>query len=203
MGHVLTAVNGIPVTGKQLDDGRDALQIIDNQENYPLRLKFSRPRMTTNEKIFLASMFYPLFAIASQLSPEPKSSGIEVLEADTFKLHCFQTLTGRPTLGLISKFVINPLSRLYLFILSHHVWRCSCTQIFCSWSSLLVQTLIDKELYSQNRCIGLTREKVAYGTKTQLEIKITTEYVRLFSTQLRDREMYFSIYTKLFIDNFQ
>lgn len=50
--------------------------------------------MTTNEKIFLASMFYPLFAIASQLSPEPKSSGIEILEADTFKLYCFQTLTG-------------------------------------------------------------------------------------------------------------
>lgn len=50
--------------------------------------------MTTNEKIFLASMFYPLFAIASQLSPEPKSSGIEILEADTFKLNCFQTLTG-------------------------------------------------------------------------------------------------------------
>lgn len=44
--------------------------------------------------VFSASMFYPLFAIASQLSPEPKSSGIEVLEADTFKLHCFQTLTG-------------------------------------------------------------------------------------------------------------
>lgn len=39
-------------------------------------------------------MFYPLFAIASQLSPEPKSSGIEQLEADTFKLYCFQTPTG-------------------------------------------------------------------------------------------------------------
>ncbi|KAG8333745.1 Trafficking protein particle complex subunit 4, partial [Homalodisca vitripennis] len=94
VGHVLTALNSIPVTGKQLDDGRDALQIIENKDNYPLRLKFGRPKMTTNEKIFLASMFYPLFAIASQLSPEPKSSGIEVLEADTFKLHCFQTLTG-------------------------------------------------------------------------------------------------------------
>uniref|UniRef100_A0A1B6MSR3 Trafficking protein particle complex subunit n=1 Tax=Graphocephala atropunctata TaxID=36148 RepID=A0A1B6MSR3_9HEMI len=94
LGHVLTAVNTIPVTGKQLDDGRDALQIMENKDNYPLRLKFGRPKMTTNEKIFLASMFYPLFAIASQLSPEPKSSGIEVLEADTFKLHCFQTLTG-------------------------------------------------------------------------------------------------------------
>uniref|UniRef100_A0A1B6JFD7 Trafficking protein particle complex subunit n=1 Tax=Homalodisca liturata TaxID=320908 RepID=A0A1B6JFD7_9HEMI len=94
VGHVLTALNSMPVTGKQLDDGRDALQIIENKDNYPLRLKFGRPKMTTNEKIFLASMFYPLFAIASQLSPEPKSSGIEVLEADTFKLHCFQTLTG-------------------------------------------------------------------------------------------------------------
>ncbi|EAT42143.1 AAEL006295-PA [Aedes aegypti] len=50
--------------------------------------------MTTNENDFLGHMFYPLFAIASQLSPEPKSSGIEVLEADTFRLHCFQTLTG-------------------------------------------------------------------------------------------------------------
>lgn len=42
----------------------------------------------------LASMFYPLFAIASQLSPEAKSSGIEVLEADGFNLYCYQTLTG-------------------------------------------------------------------------------------------------------------
>nr|KAF6468392.1 trafficking protein particle complex 4 [Rousettus aegyptiacus] len=35
-----------------------------------------------------------LFAIGSQLSPEQGSSGIEILETDTFKLHCFQTLTG-------------------------------------------------------------------------------------------------------------
>nr|KAF6275137.1 trafficking protein particle complex 4 [Pipistrellus kuhlii] len=35
-----------------------------------------------------------LFAIGSQLSPEQGSSGIEMLETDTFKLHCFQTLTG-------------------------------------------------------------------------------------------------------------
>lgn len=41
-----------------------------------------------------------LFAIGSQLSPEVGSSGIEMLETDTFKLHCFQTLTGtaRPNL---------------------------------------------------------------------------------------------------------
>lgn len=107
VGHVLQAVNGMPVTGKQLDDGRDVFEIIDNKENYPLNLKFGRAKMTTNEKIFLASMFYPLFAIASQLSPEPKCSGIEVLEADTFKLHCFQTLTGKNIFLL--KYIYKPL----------------------------------------------------------------------------------------------
>lgn len=94
MGHQLTSLNGTPVAGATLDDGRNVQEIIENADNYPLTLKFIRPKMTTNEKIFLASMFYPLFAIASQLSPEVKSSGIEILEADTFKLHCFQTLTG-------------------------------------------------------------------------------------------------------------
>ncbi|XP_050307033.1 trafficking protein particle complex subunit 4 [Anthonomus grandis grandis] len=103
VGHVLTAINGIQITGRQLDDGKDAVEILESKENYPLTLTFERPKMTTNEKIFLASMFYPLFAIASQLSPEPKSSGIELLEADTFKLHCFQTLTGVKIMVVVDK----------------------------------------------------------------------------------------------------
>lgn len=94
VGHVLTSINGVTVNGSTLEDGRNVKEIIENADEFPLTLKFARPKMTTNEKIFLASMFYPLFAIASQLSPEPKSSGIEILEADTFKLQCFQTLTG-------------------------------------------------------------------------------------------------------------
>jgi len=94
VGHVLLAINGVPVSGRKLEDGKDAIEMLDDATNYPLNLKFGRPKMTINEKIFLASMFYPLFAIASQLSPEPRSSGIETLEADTFKLQCFQTLTG-------------------------------------------------------------------------------------------------------------
>ena len=36
-----------------------------------------------------------LYAISAKLSPEQRSSGIEVLEADSFKLHCFQTHTGK------------------------------------------------------------------------------------------------------------
>jgi len=94
VGHVLTAVNGNAITGRELEDGRDILNMLEQPENFPITLKFNRAKMTTNEKIFLASMFYPLFAIASQLSPEPRSSGIEILEADTFRLYCFQTLTG-------------------------------------------------------------------------------------------------------------
>lgn len=94
VGHVLHSINGMQITGRQMDDGQDAIEFLEQKENYPATLKFDRPKMTTNEKIFLASMFYPLFAIASQLSPEPKSSGIEVLESDTFRLNCFQTLTG-------------------------------------------------------------------------------------------------------------
>ncbi|XP_035740520.1 trafficking protein particle complex subunit 4-like isoform X2 [Vespa mandarinia] len=93
-GHMLTAVNGSPVIGNELEDGRDVLEMLNQPENFPVTLKFSRAKMTTNEKIFLASMFYPLFAIASQLSPEPRCSGIEILEADTFRLYCYQTLTG-------------------------------------------------------------------------------------------------------------
>ncbi len=32
--------------------------------------------------------------IASQLSPAPQCTGIEMLQADSFDVHCFQTLTG-------------------------------------------------------------------------------------------------------------
>lgn len=90
-----------------MDNGKEIKEFLENKDNFPVQLKFTRPKMTTNEKIFLASMFYPLFAIASQLSPEPKSSGIEILEADTFKLHCFQTLTGKLVFFFFLTFIIG------------------------------------------------------------------------------------------------
>ena len=37
---------------------------------------------------------HSLHAIASQLSPVPDCTGMELLQADSFDLHCFQTLTG-------------------------------------------------------------------------------------------------------------
>jgi len=94
IGHTLVSVNGSNVTDRQLPDGRDVFEVLDNPENFPLNLKFGRPSLTTNEKIVLASMFYPLYALSVQLSPEPGSSGIHQLETDTFTLNCRQTLTG-------------------------------------------------------------------------------------------------------------
>jgi len=46
-------------------------------------------------------MCYRIYAIASQLSPVDHSSGIEYLEADTFSLYCFQTLTGNYILEVL------------------------------------------------------------------------------------------------------
>jgi len=94
IGHVLLAVNGQPLTYDKLPDGRNVFEFLEEKDNYPVNIKFGRAKMTTNEKIVLASMFYPLYALAVQLSPEQGSSGIQELESDTFKLHCSQTITG-------------------------------------------------------------------------------------------------------------
>lgn len=94
VGHAVLAINGMDVNGKYTADGKEVLEYLGNSANYPVSIRFGRPRLTSNEKLMLASMFHSLFAIGSQLSPEQGSSGIEMLETDTFKLHCFQTLTG-------------------------------------------------------------------------------------------------------------
>jgi len=48
-------------------------------------------------------MLFRLYAIACQLSPVERSSGVEHLETDTFKLHCLQTQTG----GLYEYYLTN------------------------------------------------------------------------------------------------
>ena len=87
-------VNGDRKATLEAPDNRDVFELINNKNNFPMNLKFGRPRITTNEYIILASTFYPLYALSVQLSPEANSSGIQELETDTFKLHCSQTLTG-------------------------------------------------------------------------------------------------------------
>ncbi|XP_019223540.1 PREDICTED: uncharacterized protein LOC109205292 isoform X2 [Nicotiana attenuata] len=54
----------------------------------------SAGRMDTNDTLRLASLWHSMHAISQQLSPIPGCSGIELLQADTFDLNCFQSLTG-------------------------------------------------------------------------------------------------------------
>ncbi|KAG6555051.1 hypothetical protein Mapa_003084 [Marchantia paleacea] len=54
----------------------------------------STGRLDTNDSLRLASLWHSMHAISIQLSPTSGCTGIEVLEADTFDLHCFQSLTG-------------------------------------------------------------------------------------------------------------
>lgn len=48
----------------------------------------------TNDALRLASIWHSVNAISCQISPVTGCNGIELLEADTFDLHCFQSLTG-------------------------------------------------------------------------------------------------------------
>lgn len=61
------------------------MDFIEDERNFPINLSFSPPILTANEKIILSSMFHSLYTIAAQLSPVPKSSGIEVLETNQFR----------------------------------------------------------------------------------------------------------------------
>ncbi|KAF7722067.1 hypothetical protein EC973_003715 [Apophysomyces ossiformis] len=51
-------------------------------------------KLSSNEYLVLAGTFHGVHAITSKLSPVYGSSGIEMLEAEKFKLFCFQALTG-------------------------------------------------------------------------------------------------------------
>ncbi|VDO92347.1 unnamed protein product [Soboliphyme baturini] len=103
IGYTVVKINGKPlseltdITGSSF---ASLMQFLGNEENYPLSLHFARPALSTNEKIILSSMFHSFYAIGVQLSPVAASSGIRVLETDTFRLHCFQTLTGMKFLSV-------------------------------------------------------------------------------------------------------
>lgn len=54
------------------------------------------PLIDFNDKLRLASSWFGMCGISSQLSPQPghQSGGVHVLQADTFDLFSYQTLTG-------------------------------------------------------------------------------------------------------------
>lgn len=61
----------------------------------------SSARLDLNESLRLASIWHSLHAIASQLSPAPGCSGIELLQAESFDLHCLQSPTGTKFLLMV------------------------------------------------------------------------------------------------------
>ncbi len=60
-----------------------------------------RRARTARTAVWRLSRRHSLHAIAGQLAPAPGCTGIEVLYADTFNLHCFQTLTGTKFLMVV------------------------------------------------------------------------------------------------------
>ncbi|CAJ0575834.1 unnamed protein product, partial [Mesorhabditis spiculigera] len=80
--YFVSAVNGIAVNGTSFTKEDQRISVFDfvaEQSNYPVKLGFSMPMVSTNEKIILSSTFHSLYTIAVQLSPAPGSSGIEVV----------------------------------------------------------------------------------------------------------------------------
>ncbi|CEQ39874.1 SPOSA6832_01421 [Sporobolomyces salmonicolor] len=51
-------------------------------------------QLNSNDYLILASTFHSIHAIAARISPVPGSSGVETIEAETFKMTCLQTPTG-------------------------------------------------------------------------------------------------------------
>ncbi|CAL8084027.1 unnamed protein product [Calicophoron daubneyi] len=109
-GYAVLEVNHVPVKGTCLDDGREIIQYFADEENFPLTIKFGRPRLRPNDRIQLASMFQPLHQMARFLSPlanTPPSaengdkrgqtiwnSGIQSVETNACRVHCFESHTG-------------------------------------------------------------------------------------------------------------
>jgi len=61
----------------------------------------------------IAVLIPSVHAITAQISPVPNSSGIEVLETETFRLQCFQTQTYPPAHHLYPVNPSTPLSLVY------------------------------------------------------------------------------------------
>ncbi|KAH8862827.1 Trafficking protein particle complex subunit 4 [Schistosoma japonicum] len=98
--------------GTFLEDNRDIMKVFSDKSNFPLTIKFGRPRLRPNDRIHLASMFQPLHSMARLLSPIPDSefsliapandkktqrvwnSGIQTLETECCRVHCLETYTG-------------------------------------------------------------------------------------------------------------
>ncbi|GAA5887783.1 hypothetical protein JCM16303_002329 [Sporobolomyces ruberrimus] len=80
-------------------------------------------QLNSNDYLILASTFHSIHAIATRISPVPGSSGVETIEAETFKMNCFQTQTGIKFVLLTTPSHPNPASVL------KRVYECYADQL--------------------------------------------------------------------------
>ena len=92
--HAVISVNGYAVNGHKTSTGVPILEMLNDPANYPVTIRFCRPRFTSNEKLTLYSMLYTMHAMCANLSPVAGSSGFEQIDGDNFKVNIFQTVTG-------------------------------------------------------------------------------------------------------------
>lgn len=58
VGHAVLSINGVDVIGKNTAEGKDILEYLKDSSNYPVSIRFGRARLSSNEKLMLASMFH-------------------------------------------------------------------------------------------------------------------------------------------------
>lgn len=58
VGHAALSINGVDVIGKNTADGKDIIEYLKDPANYPVSIRFGRARLSSNEKLMLASMFH-------------------------------------------------------------------------------------------------------------------------------------------------
>ena len=56
------------MVGSRVDEtGENVLELLQNKENYPVSLRFGLQKLTSNDKIIMASTFHTVFAFACQV----------------------------------------------------------------------------------------------------------------------------------------
>jgi hypothetical protein len=73
---------------------RAAISQCTNHECRLINADGLNPDLSQNDYLVLAGTFHGIHAIAARISPTGQSSGIEVIEAESFKMICLQSPTG-------------------------------------------------------------------------------------------------------------
>ena len=59
------------MVGSRVDEtGENVLELLQNKENYPVSLRFGLQKLTSNDKIIMASTFHTVFAFACQVKQD-------------------------------------------------------------------------------------------------------------------------------------